>query len=446
MHPRNRFSPLRPLLGLLFAAGGCTTSDDPAQTRKPRMPTMGPAPSSPAAQASAREFFARVSAQATTDPAAAAATLAAIADPAERTRIAREIATTLAQEDPARAATFASAFPPGLAQGAAMEVAAGALTRRDPDAALRWAIALSPASSPTSARQAVAAQLVQSDARAALARLTALPAGPERDELLGHAIAAWARQDTDAAVAWARDQTDAATRERLLSSAGFAVAQSHPDRATAIAELLPTGRNRWLLTGALAQTWVAKDPKAAFTWAGNLPAGEARDAAYAGLDTGLGSSARRGVSAPNTRSGSSRTRGGVAAAQTWREQESAAFAEWLKTQRDGITRDEAILEYVRQRGASEPQAVGQLLSSMPGSATRDQAVALHVEGLLQANSPRDAANLLRTLPRSDRSDEMTERVARQYLLINPAVADAWLDETSLSPFRKQELRREAGLK
>lgn len=444
MKLRTLASPLCPLLGVLLLTAGCATDHATQTTRQPpKMPTVAPSQTEASVRQSAGELAARATAQAAHDPAGAAAALAAVSDPTERTRHAREIANRLAEKDDQQAVRFAAAFPPGLAQTAATEAAAAAFATRDAEGAIRWALTLSPAAAPTAARQTVATRLIEIDPQAAMKRFAALPAGADRDELLGYAAAAWARHDTDTALAWARDQADAALRQRLLTSIGFAVAQAHPDRAIAIAGELPAGRNRWLLTGALAQTWVAKDPKAAFAWAQQLPSGEIRDAAYAGFETGLGVSGRRSISGPNTRTGTSRTRGG-GSATAWSEEQSATFAAWLRTQRDGMTRDEAILEYVRQRGSSEPLAVSQLLSTLPGTATRDQAVALQVDMLLNSGSSREAAEFLRSLPRSSRTDEMTERVARQYLLTNPGAAAAWLEETTIPPHRKRELLREAG--
>jgi hypothetical protein len=69
---------------------------------------------------------------------------------------------------------------------------------------------------------------------------------------------------------------------------------------------------------------------------------------------------------------------------------------------------------------------------------------IYLDGVL-ATSPADAANWLRTLPRSDRSDEMVERTAKKWLLTNPAAAQQWLNEISLPPDRKQQLLRDAGL-
>jgi hypothetical protein len=294
------------------------------------------------------------------------------------------------------------------------------------------------------ARRAAVEELVRANPRAALDRVLAQPESREREDMLQIAVAEWARRDATAAVDWVRALPEDERKKRLTSTAAFEVAQADPNRALALADTLPAGRDRWLLLSAIGQTWVARDPKAALAWAGQLPAGEQRDAAFSGIDTGMGIPSRRRVaSAPG--SGANRTRGsaramvGIGAPDT----SSADFAAWLATQRPGMSNDEAILEYVRQRGALQPWAVGPWLSSLPGGPARDRAMEVFVDGLL-VGSPADAARYISILPRSDRSNEMIEKTAKRWLLTNPNAAEMWLRDTPLTPDRKEQLLREAG--
>jgi hypothetical protein len=207
---------------------------------------------------------------------------------------------------------------------------------------------------------------------------------------------------------------------------------------------LPEGRDRWLLLSTIAQTWVAVDTKAAMAWAGQLPAGEQRDAAFAGVDTGLGIPQRRRVAgAPGTRGGSSRTRGGAGAAAMIADANSPAFTAWLATQTPGLSRDEAILEYVRQRSALEPQAVGQWITTLPGSPTVDRAMEIYLETVLPT-APSEAARWLRSIPRSQRTDAMMEETAKRWLMVSPDPASTWLQDTTLPAYVKDRLLRDAG--
>ena len=427
---------------------GCmhTSERDFAQVRKPVMPTVTP-PSASASRTPLSDdevVAAALRAVRADDWAEAARLQPPIDEPARRLQVATEIATTLTQEDPARAAVFAANLPTGRPQAAALEIAMRAWVLRDRAAALRWAHALTDSAVGRLARATIAEQLVASDPRAAVDQVRTLAAGRARDETLVITAAAWARRDPDGALGWARSLPEDEMKPRLTSAVGFEIAQRQPDRAVALAEMVPAGRNRWLLFSAIGQTWVAVDSKAALAWANQLPAGEPRDAALAGVDTGLGVPASRRIAgAPGTRGGSSRTRGSAAAVAHWPEVNSPDFAAWLATQPAGLSRDEAILEYVRQRGALQPGAVGQWLATLPGGPARDRAMEIYLDALL-LGSPRDAARWLGSLPRSDRTDPLIERTTRRWLMRHPEAADALLQDPTLPGYLKDRLLRDAG--
>jgi len=83
-----------------------------------------------------------------------------------------------------------------------------------------------------------------------------------------------------------------------------------------------------------------------------------------------------------------------------------------------------------------------LLAQIPGTSVRQQAIDLQVENLLVV-SPERAADLLRSLPRSEQSPDAIERTARRLGATNPAALEALLDQALLPPDRKAELLREA---
>jgi hypothetical protein len=444
-------SPLR-LVALALAAalsvalGGCASA--PAETaaaakQRPALPTVRQVDHATQPAPAENEIVARATRAIQNNRVSDAVRTVMQLDPELRARVAGQVAAAVAERDPMAAAAFATALPVSTAQEAATETAANAFTRRDPDAALRWAAGIDDFAAARAAQRTVIAELLRAEPRNALAKIEALPASAARDDMLTLAVGEWARHNSADATAWLNVQPDSTLKPRLTSAIAFEVAQTDPNRAIALAETMPAGRNRWLLLAAIGQTWVAKDEKAALGWAQQLPAGEARDAALAGVDTGLGVPAsRRLASAP--RGSTVRVGGGTTAAATWDELNSPAFAAWLATQPAGMSREQAILEYVRQRGAVEPTSVGQWIASLPGGPSRERAMEIYLDGVLAA-SPADAANWLRTLPRSDRSDEMVERTAKKWLLTNPAAAQQWLNEISLPPDRKQQLLRDAGL-
>ncbi len=382
------------------------------------------------------------------DQAAARRAIMAVDDRAQRARLGLLVTRQFAAQAPEKAGEFAVQLPAEAGQLAAVDTAMGAFVARDPAAALRWAHGIAEPGPAALARRAVAHRLMQSPPGIALDQIAGLPAGTGRDDLMGFAVASWARREPDAAVAWVRARSDDELKQRLTSTVGFELAQLSPDRAVELAETLPAGRNRWLLFSAIAQTWVATDSKSALAWAGRLPEGEARAAAFSGLETGLGvPMGRRTGAGPGSRGVRSRGFGGGASGGLGEAAlaagGSADFAAWLATQPSQRSRDEAIVEYVQQRGAADSGAIGQWLSTLSPGPARDRAMEIYLEGQL-IGSPHRAASWLRSLPRSDRSDAMIERTARAWLQTNPDAAQAWLLETPLPPDRKERLLREAG--
>ena len=109
-----------------------------------------------------------------------------------------------------------------------------------------------------------------------------------------------------------------------------------------------------------------------------------------------------------------------------------------------MPREEAILEYIRQRGAVEPAAIGPLLETMPPGYKKDEARnGTHLDGLL-ISSPREAARWVNSLPRSERSDDLMAKTAQRLLLLNPEAGVEYLQQSTLPTYRKEEVLREGG--
>lgn len=432
-------------LGLAVLLSGCAgsrTSSGSTADRKPAMPTIAPNPTNgamplPLTEAEALALAARQAR--TQDFAGAVRALHSGRDAETRSRLGLQLISLLAAENVSLAAATAEALPPGLAQTSALELVGRAWAQTNPDAALAWAMTLQEVNSALAARRAVTSERVRTEPHAVLDRIQSLPTSQARDDSLVLAAGAWARLNPDEALAWLETLPEGEQRQRLTSSVGFEIAQTDPRRAMSLAERLPAGRDRWLLVSAIGQTWVAMDPKAAFSWAQELPEGEARHAALAGIDTGSGvPSTRRVASVPGMRGGASRTRGGTATIVAARASAEPAFELWFATQPPGMSREEAILEFVRQQGAAQPFAVGQMLSSLPGGTVRQQAIDLQVQNLVNT-APEQAADFLRSLPRSEQDRAAVERTARRLLPTNPAAAEALLDQALIPPGRKAEL-------
>jgi hypothetical protein len=417
------------VLGICLA--GCA-AHIPAP-RAPAMPTIAPATTIPAAPATEKEMVdAALRLVSANDIPTAIRSLDRIGAPDVRTRVVVSLIGSLAETNPALAASVAATLPSEPDQTVAVEIAARAWARRDADAALRWALSVSDSRAAHAVRRAVTAELIHADPRTALARIAALPAGLARDDTLGIAAALWATRDADGAVAWLRELPNAALRQQVTLHVAFAIAQTNPERALVLVETLPPGRDRWLVVSAIAQTWVAVNPKAAQTWATNLPAGLEREAAFAGLQSGFGESLRR----PNIFPVDSYRPAPLGAAS------DPIFGAWLANQPRTMSREEAILEFIRQRGSLDPLGVGMWVSGLSDWTTRQRAMEVFLDESLRT-SPARAADWLRSLSAAERTDEMIEKTARQWLQLDPRAAEAWLRETNLPSFRQEELLRQA---
>jgi hypothetical protein len=432
---------------LCLVLGACVGGERHASTpdRRPAMPTMAlPAATADKTLAEGEILARAVRAAKDDDLDGVLHALKPVGDPARRSWLAGEIMAQLRDTDPKLRARLALALGAEFNHMATIESAGRSLVQQDREFALQWSAQLPATAAARRMTRAIVDEMVAADPNVALDGIGRLPAGSGRDDLLVLAAGAWAQRNPDAAISWLRDRPDDDLKQRLTSAIGFEVAQVRPERAIAVAEMLPEGRNRWLLFSAIAQTWVAIDSKAVLAWAEKLPSGEPRAAALAGIDTGFGVPvARRIGGPPGTRGGSSRTRGGGAAVAGTGEITSPAFAAWLAAQPRGMSREEAILEYIRQRGALEPAAIAPLLETMPPGYTKDQAMQIYLDGLL-IGSPTEAARWVRSLPRSERSDDLMEKTARRLLLINPDAGVDWLQQSTLPTYRKEQLLREAG--
>jgi hypothetical protein len=159
---------------------------------------------------------------------------------------------------------------------------------------------------------------------------------------------------------------------------------------------LPEGRDRRVLIGAIGQTWVARDADQAWRWAQQLPEGASREAALAGIETGLGGAGAR-VARSSSSTGLHPRGGGGSIGE--------ASAPTL-----GVERDDAL-----RRKFNE--------------ALRE--------------SPVNAASYLTALPAPDRRDDMIDELVRLWAPINPDAAKTWIDHNIASPARREQLLREA---
>lgn len=399
-----------PIIGVLASAlvlaglSGCVATVLPSPVA--RMPTVLPGPAvGPKPTLTDRAVLGQALEQAgREDVGAMMASLGALSR-AERDAVVRALFATIAQEDLGLGVRLVQAMPAGTMLTQATEVVARAMIDRDPGAAVQWALTWLEPETAHVGRQAVAEQWVERDPRAALDHLLALPTSPARTELVSFAVAGWGQRDATAAMAWVHGRPAGEDKNLAARSLAFALAQVQPERAVEVMEWMPEGRDRWLVVTAIGQTWVARNPMEAWRWAGRLPEAEAREAAFAGIETGLGGA---------------RTRRTVDASVI----ASSAASLGLRSAGGG-------------GGAVDDPRL------LPPGAERERELRRKFDEAL-AESPVRASIWLASLPLPDRRDEMIDDLARRWLTTDPSAARNWMEQTILSNERKAQLLREAG--
>ncbi len=425
---------------VVWWVAGCASIDpdfEATALRRPLMPTVtAPMEPPPPVSLADGEIVAEALARARRrDVAATVRIVSQVVGPRRRADLQLRVVTALAEEDVGLAEGLALAWPEFGSRAEGLEWVARWRATASAEAALSWLEELMPEAPVVTVQRVLAEVLVERDARGAMRLLCRRPLSARRETTLSFAAAVWARRDEAAALAWWRELPVDALRDRLTSAIGFEIAQRNPRGAIELADSLPPSRDRGLLIGAIAQTWVATDPRSAWTWAQQLPMGDSRWAALAGAETGVGLPNRLREAAVKERpamggldqwAGSRVGGGGVGPLadedfETWRRQQVRTF-----------TRDEAILEYVRQRGALDLGTIGTWLLTLAGGPARENAMELYWENLL-AGSPVVAANWLRALPRSALRDALMERAARKWLGSDPERAEWWRQGAPLAP-------------
>lgn len=374
---------------------GCVSDYTPAP---PRMPTVGVAPPPPVPVVSAEEALARAALAADQEAWSDVRQIFAAQPPTARPALARALTARLVPGDFAKAERLAIALPAGPTQSAATEELARAHVQHDPAAALTWALGRTDPALRSGALQATAERLVEHDAAATIRQLLSPPETSARDEMLGYAAAAWVRREPRPALGWLQDLAPGDLKDRTATSMGFALAQFDPPVALELLQTVPAGRNRQVLIGAIGQTWVARHTDDAWRWARQLPEAADREAAFAGIETGLGGAGSR-------------------------------------ASRDG----RIVAARIRGGGGGAPAPDGTALLS---ATQRDDALRREFTTALQ-ESPARAADWLTRLPPSDRRDDMVDDLLRRWLPDNPAAAKTWIDQNISSPTRREFLLREA---
>jgi hypothetical protein len=358
----------------------------------PQILAVSPAPTAPARTPA--EMLNDAVARAVREDYTGAASALQEIEPFTRHRLVVDAVERVTQSDPQKAGRLTLALPVGPSQVAAADATARAWADRDLPGAARWAASVPDISARVAAIRALAARTFERSPNDAMNRLQAVSSGERRMEFLTLAASEWARRDPDAAIAWARGVSDAELRTRALTSIAFEIAQTNPERAIPVAELLPPGRDRWIVLGAIGRSWAVRNSSAALAWAHQQPAGEARDAAVAGVEAGLGAIA------------------------------------WNAPAASG-----APLAALMPSNIAGPRQF---------NVERDEDLRREFENRLRT-SPSLTGDWLMSLPAAQRREEFMHELAREWLATNPAAARQWIDQNVMSEPERRQLLHEGGV-
>ena len=169
----------------------------------------------------------------------------------------------------------------------------------------------------------------------------------------------WARHDPPAAFEWAQHLPDAATRDYVMPSIVWTVAQNDPAIA---AQMLPrlTGDAQIQAAVSIMLQWAKSDPEAASVWAASLPEGEWRGLVFEEL------------------------------INHWAQSDPATAAFWLGGLPQGPSRDQAVSAFASHIISSDPQGALQWASTISNDSRREYEVELTARAWLKMD-PHKAA-------------------------------------------------------
>ena len=311
---------------------------------------------------------------------------------AMRTEALTRVIGELDYKEPKVAAEFVLALPPNQQRNSMYQVVSG-LSRQDRAAALEWAGRLSSAEARGAALQRIVQDWSSDDPKAAAEYCVST--GMAKPDILGNAVANWARNDSRAALAWAGALPEGAEREAALTSGISALGGSDPRQAANLATSMLKGEKQAQALGSIAGSWAAKDPVAAAAWAEQLSDPAARMHAAQNI------------------------------ASAWARQDPAAAAAWAM-QSPG--RGHALSTITGEWAGQDPAGAAKWLDRLSSGDTRDSAVMSFSQAIADADPEGAAAWAATIVEPSQRANTLSE-VFQQWKRADPKSADAWLRAT-----------------
>jgi hypothetical protein len=279
----------------------------------------------------------------------------------------------------------------------------------------------------------------EQDPAGAVALLADLPGLPPTD-LAAAVASAWGKQDPEAAAAWARAQPEGGARDEALFSLSADWAATNPAAAAdcALASLPEALQGQML--NVVGMQWGGQDPATALAWAGQQPAGPARDSFLAGLSSTLAETSATQAAAlvASLPPGKLQEETAITVVLDWARQQPQAAAEWVKLFPAGPLRQTALDNLVSLWAEPTPPPSPCPLPDWPEGSERDHAIRHFLDQVLDVE-PGRAVELLPAISDPALREEETERLAQHWLAQDPQAARQWLVQASISDGTKARL-------
>lgn len=408
------------------------------------------------------------------DPEAAKAAAATLSGrQAEMARMA--IISELARQDPRKAWDFASRLPQITGDGAWMDPRFQVITQwaqSDPAAAVGAALAIQD----TEKRNQIVASAVSawasSDFEAALGYAVQIPDADTRGRILQNLASTQSADRSRMFDVLMEHAPSGDSFRNAMTSLVHQWARENPREAAMAVKQLPANRSFSHLAGSVAEAWMASgaDKMEVFNWARSLPEGQARTSTVNSLfDAWARDDSAGALRLLSSLGGDERTEAMLGIANGWSRTAPSAAAQWVASLPPGGERDNALRGVMSRWIQASPAEVIAFLGKIPDGervavmgpvvsnwASRDAASAATWVQRQPAGRAKDEA--LKALSRQifledpeaalawavaisdpEGRTSQTERLAREWRLLDPASARKWITTSPLAPEVRERL-------
>jgi hypothetical protein len=241
-----------------------------------------------------------------------------------------------------------------------------AWSKTNPSSALRWYAGLEDGDIKNQARSLILDRVAKTDPQRALDFANQLPDGKDQTQLISRALANLGAKDPAEALAAARRLPEGAGRKAGIDSVVNQVASTNLKEAQRLIEELPpnTVTNA---SAAVAAALARKGPETALEWAGTLPDGQSKEAAFGGI------------------------------AREWAGRDVQAAAGWLDTLPAGAAKNAAVASFATRAAPRDPEGATVWAATLPQGSQRSSVLAQTV-GIWQRLNPEAAADWIKSAP------------------------------------------------